>query len=514
MNDKNVRLRFAPSPTGFLHVGNLRTALFGYLIACSQGGKFILRIEDTDQKRETKGAVEKLLQVTSWAGINFDEGPQQGGEYGPYIQTQRLKIYQEHCEKLLADNKAYRCFCSATRLEAMRQEQQKNQQAPRYDRRCRDLSEAEIKEHLDNHDPYVIRQKMPLEGEVLVHDELRGEIKFAATDLEDHVLIKSDGIPTYQFASVVDDHLMAISHVTRGDEWLPSFPKNILLYQAFGWTPPKFIHFPLILNKTGGKLSKRQGDVFVEDYQKKGYLPEALINFCALLGWRPETEKNDELFNLEELKKIFTIKGLGASPAVFDLDKLNYFNGYYLRQKNITELTKLCLPYLIETKIIKEKCGSFWKIFFPKRSMVKSYTNRLNGQKITWGQLEKIISLSQERLKTLMEIPGLSHFLFVDEPEYDRELLIWKNMTMDEAKNHLQYFADLLEKIPETDWNRDNLEEEIMERTKREGLPTGEYLWPLRIALSGQKNSPGPAEIAWALGREESIKRIKLAINK
>ncbi|HNX11023.1 MAG TPA: glutamate--tRNA ligase [bacterium] len=513
MNNPAIRLRFAPSPTGFLHVGNLRTALFGYLIAKSQGGKFILRIEDTDQKREVKGAVKKLLEIMAWVGIEFDEGPYQGGEYGPYIQTQRLKIYQEQIEKLLNEGRAYRCFCSAERLEKMRQDQQKHQEAPRYDRHCRDLSPEKIAEHLKNGDRFVIRQKMPLDGEVKVFDELRGEIVFPAQDLEDHVLIKSDGIPTYQFASVVDDHLMAISHVTRGDEWLPSFPKNILLYQACGWTPPKFIHLPLILNKTGGKLSKRQGDVFVEDYRTKGYTPEALINFCVLLGWHPKTEKDNEIYSLAELKKIFSISGMGSSPAVFDLEKLNYYNGHYLRQKNIGELTESCLPYLIKDKIISR--GNILQRLFTKSVQdQKTYCNRLGQKKITRSELERIISLSQDRLKTLSEISELSRFLFLSKLDYNPELLIWKNMNREEAKNHLNFFLDILEKIPDTEWTKERMNEEIMERVKREELPAGEYLWPLRIALSGQKNSPGPAEIAWALGREGTLNRIKAAIAK
>jgi nondiscriminating glutamyl-tRNA synthetase len=348
-----VRLRLAPSPTGFLHLGNLRTALFGFLLAKKMGGDFILRIEDTDQKREVEGAVDSLIKVLDWVGITFDEGPHKGGDCGPYIQSQRLDIYKKHIDELLAEGKAYHCFCSAERLEEMRNEQAANKQAPRYDRACRNLSQEEVDKKIAAGEKFVIRQAMPLEGEVKVFDELRGEIVFKASDLEDHVLIKSDGVPTYQFASVVDDHLMGISHITRGEEWLPSFPKNVLLYQAFGWEVPKFIHLPLILNKTGGKLSKRQGDVFVEDYKAKGYLPEALINFCALLGWHPKNDK--EIFTLDELKSEFNIEGLGASPAVFDIEKLDYYNGHYIRQKEINELTKLCLPYLTELENDNEK---------------------------------------------------------------------------------------------------------------------------------------------------------------
>lgn len=476
-----VRLRFAPSPTGFLHLGNLRSALFGYLLAKSWKGKFILRIEDTDQKREVEGAMEKLLDILTWAGIKFDEGPHTTGNYGPYIQTERLGIYQKLSKQLLEEGKAYRCFCSEERLTDMRLAQEARQEAPRYDRLCRNLNSEEIKAKLSAGEKFVIRQKMPLEGEVCVYDELRGEIKFPATTLDDHVLIKSDGIPTYQFANIVDDHLMKISHVTRGDEWLPSFPKNILLYQAFGWTPPKFIHLPLILNKSGGKLSKRQGDVFAEQYRDQGYLPEALVNFCALLGWHSKDDR--EIYSLEELEKKFSLEGMGASPAVFDPEKLDYFNGYYLRQKPLTELTKLCLPYL-------EAAG-----------------RKIKDQE----KIARFVSLTQERMKKLSQVVELSDFLFGPN-HYDDKLLLWKNLTLTETKNNLREIATELKKIPNSSWQTDKLETGILDWLKRNNKKTGDYLWPLRVALTGLKNSPGPFEVAWALGKEESLTRIEKAL--
>ena len=263
--DKSIRLRFAPSPTGFLHIGNLRTALFGYFLAKSMGGDFILRLEDTDSKREVAGALDGILEVFKWLDIDFDEGPHKGGEYGPYTQSERIELYKPLVDELIAKNQAYPCFCTAERLDEMRKAQEEQKLPPRYDRHCRSLSPEEIKAKMEAGEPYVIRQKMPLSACVSVYDEIRGKIKFSATDLDDQVLIKSNGIPTYQFANIVDDHLMKISLVTRGDEWLPSFPKNVLLYQSFSWQAPKFVHLPLILNKGGGKLSKRQGDVFVEE---------------------------------------------------------------------------------------------------------------------------------------------------------------------------------------------------------------------------------------------------------
>ncbi|PIX11246.1 glutamate--tRNA ligase, partial [Candidatus Falkowbacteria bacterium CG_4_8_14_3_um_filter_36_11] len=321
-----IRLRFAPSPTGYLHIGGLRTALFNYLIAKNLGGKLILRIEDTDQKREVKGAVKSLIDILNWSGIKFDEGPEIGGDFGPYLQSQRKNIYSKHIQQLINKGKVYYCFCAPERLDKMRQEQQIKKLPPRYDRTCRDLSDKIIKQNLKDKKSFVIRQKMPLAGEVIVNDELRGQIKFKAENLDDQVLIKSNGMPTYQFANVVDDYLMKISHVVRGEEWIPSLPKNILLYKDFGWTAPKYIHLPLMLNKGGGKLSKRQGDVAVEDFRSAGYLPESLINFCGLLGWRfSSAEKKieeNEIFSLAELVKIFIIKDISVSPAIFDNDKL------------------------------------------------------------------------------------------------------------------------------------------------------------------------------------------------
>ena len=480
-----VRLRFAPSPTGFLHIGNLRTAIFGYLIAKSQGGIFALRIEDTDNKREVAGSVENLIKVLDWVGIKFDEGPHLGGNYGPYIQTQRLDIYKKYINQLLAEGKAYRCFCSEDRLTAMRENQQANKQAPRYDRTCRNLTPEESLSRAQAGEPFVIRQKMPLNGEITVHDELRGDITFAVADLDDQVLIKSNGIPTYQFANIVDDHLMEISHVTRGDEWLSSFPKNILLYQDFGWVPPKFIHLPLILNKEGGgKLSKRQSDVFVEQYKDKGYLPEAIINFCALLGWHPKTDQ--EIFSLVELEKNFFINGIGVSPAVFDLDKLNYYNGYYIRQKSDEVLAKLCLPY--------------WQMA----------GFNVNLQNIS---LVKVAAVIKDRLKTLSAVSELSNFFF-KMPEYEANLLIWKDLSLEIVKNNLNELIEELKKIPEEQWSKENLEEEILLYLKNNNKKNGDFLWPWRVALTGEKNSPSPFEVASVLGRAESLERLQEALRK
>lgn len=479
------RLRLAPSPTGFLHLGNFRTALFTYLLAKKWGGEVILRIEDTDAEREVAGAVESLLTVLEKMDITFSEGPHIGGSYAPYTQSERLSIYQKYAHELVKMGGAYMCFATPEELDEMRKEQTARHEPPRYDRRCRNLSAAEVKERLDAGQPYVIRQAMPLEGSVTVTDELRGEITFQASDLEDHVLLKSGGGATYQLASVVDDHLMNITHVTRGDEWLPSLPKNILLYQAFGWEPPRFIHLPLILNKGGGKLSKRQGDVFLEDYLKKGYLPEALINFCALLGWHPKDDR--EILSKEELEHIFDLDGIGVSPAIFDSEKLDYFNGYYIRQKKVSELVELAKPFL----------SSLLETTPPERT--------------TDEFLEAVLSLEQPRLRYFEELPENTSFFFTTQLTYEKDLLIWKKSTAEETKSYLEELRGLLEGLNETGWGREDLERMIVTYLQEEEKPLGNYLWPLRVALSGKKASPSPFEIMAVLKKYETLARIDQA---
>lgn len=482
-----VRVRLAPSPTGFLHIGNLRTALFNYLIAKKYGGVFLLRIEDTDQKRQVEGAAEKLVKILDWCGLKFDEGPGLGGSFGPYVQSERLEVYQKYAEELLKSEKAYLCFCSPERLEEMKAEQARRKLPPRYDRLCRDLSESEVEAKIRAGEPFVVRQKIPLEGEIAVTDEIRGEIRFRLENLEDHVLLKTDGWPTYQLAAVVDDHLMEISHVVRGDEWISSFPKNILLYQAFGWMPPKFVHIPLTLNKEGGKLSKRQGDVAVEDYRAKGYLPEALINFCALLGWHPKDD--NEILSLDEIIQKFEIKDIGDSPAIFDIDKLDYFNGWYIRQKPTSELAKLCRPYF-ENKLGADDL-------------------RLKDEEFLHG----VVLLAQERMKKLSEVYELSEFFFA-EPTYEPGLLIWKKLTAGEVKNNLEEVHKLLDKVPPGEWTKHSTRDAIMTHLESKDLKTGDYLWPLRVALTGRQASPGPFEVAGVMGKIESLKRIKKAVEK
>jgi glutamyl-tRNA synthetase len=493
----SVRVRFAPSPTGFLHIGSLRTALFTYLIAKSGGGKCILRIEDTDQEREVEGAVESLIEILRWVGVTFDEGPHVGGPYGPYVQSRRINIYDVHVRDLLERGEAYRCFCTAERLKTMREEQQARKEPTQYDRRCRDLDKEEVRRRMDAGEPFVVRQKMPLSGDVVVRDEIRGEIRFSAATLDDHVLVKSNGVPTYQFANVVDDHVMEISHVTRADEWLPSFPKNVLLYRAFGWEMPKFVHYPVILNKGGGKLSKRHGDVMVEEFRDKGYLPEALINFCVLLGWHPKDD--NELLSLEELERNFDMGSIGASPAVFDGDKLDYFNGYYIRRTAPERLLGLCLPYLIAAEFVFRRSDGAYETCRGRRVVTETY-------------LKGVVMLEQERIKKISEITEMVSFFFDDVLEYDPALLVWKKMTAAEAGENLTKVLQILEVIADDAWGARSVEEAISDYIVSSGTKAGNVLWPFRVSLTGRKASPGAFEVAGVLGRVTTLNRVRHAI--
>lgn len=492
-----VRTRFAPSPTGFLHIGGLRTALFAYLIAKSQGGEFLLRVEDTDQKRLVEGAMEKLFEIIAWVGLKFDEGPQEGGDHGPYIQSMRREQYAQHAEILLKTGRAYRCYCSAERLDAMRTEQARRHEPPRYDRACRYLLPEESARRAAAGERFVIRQAMPEEGTVTVHDEIRGDISFGAAELDDHVLIKSDGLPTYHFAVVTDDHDMAITDVVRGEEWIPSYPKNWLLYQAFGWNAPRFYHLPVVLNPGGGKLSKRQGDVAVEDFRTRGYLPEALLNFCALLGWHPKG--NEEIMSLATIERHFKPADIGASPAIFDTAKLDHFNGVYLRHLEAEQLLDLVLPCLVKSGlVIPNEAGE--------------YRNAATGAVLDRTWLGAALGLARERMKTLAEAPGLIAFLLADTLEYEAELLIWKKSDISKTLEIIKKLSIFFSNIKE--FTKESLEIATMAWLGRESIGTGDALWPLRVALSGLKASPGPFEIAAVLGKETTLKRIDDAMNK
>src|SRR3972149_2544250 len=346
MINQTPRVRFAPSPTGFLHVGGLRTALYNYLFAKHNNGKFVLRIEDTDQSRKVEGAVENLVETLHWAGIEFDEGPGKGGNFGPYVQSERLTTYHEHVQRLVKEGNAYHCFCSPQRIDEVRQKQIAMKMSPSYDRHCRDLPSSEVERRKVAGESSVVRMKVPLTGEMTFDDTIRGKVTIAYKVLDDQVILKTDGFPTYHLAVVVDDHLMKISHVIRGEEWLPSTPKHIILYRYFGWDVPVYAHLPLLLNPDKSKLSKRQGDVAVEEYRAKGYLKEAIVNFVAFLGWNPGDER--ELFSVEQLVEAFTIERVGKSGAVFNIEKLNWLNFQHLRMKSDNEVLQMLKDYLAQ----------------------------------------------------------------------------------------------------------------------------------------------------------------------
>lgn len=485
---EKVRVRFAPSPTGYLHIGGLRTALYNFLYARKNKGDYFLRIEDTDQKRLVPGAIERLIKSLEWAGIKHNEGVfidkegkiKEVGDFKPYIQSKRLKIYQEYAHKLVEINKAYYCFCTPERLSNLRAIQEKAKLAPAYDKLClKEVSREAAKRKIADGEKFVIRFDVPEIGETEFEDAVRGKVKFANKNLDDFIILKSDGYPTYHLAHVVDDHLMKTTLVLRGEEWLSSTPKHILLFQAFGWKPPQYGHLCVILNKkTRQKLSKRDGDVSVEDFIKNGYLPEAVVNFIALLGWNPKTDR--EIFTLEELVKEFDIEKLNKSGAIFDTDKLDWMNGVYIRKKNIGELVGLCWPYL------------------------GKYKDRLSDK-----YLEKIVTVERERMKKLLDIADGVEIYF-ETPQYDKKLLAWKKMSKEQILQSLERSLEITGKIEEKEWTLEILKNRLMAATNRENR--GELLWPLRVALTGKEKSPSPWEVAWVVGKEESTRRINNAI--
>ncbi len=481
-----VRTRFAPSPTGFLHIGGLRTALYEFLWARKNNGKYILRVEDTDQARTVPGALENIAQsLTDFSiapdeGFYWDNGLKERGDNGPYLQSKRIEIYQKHATELVDKGAAYYCFCTTQRLEELRKEQEAAHKPPKYDKHCLNLSKEEIATKLTSKEPHVIRLKVPDGQTIRFTDIVHGEISVASHEVDDQVLLKSDGYPTYHLANVVDDHLMKISHVIRGDEWIPSTPKHVLLYSAFGWESPQFVHLPLLLSKSKKKLSKRDGDVAVKDFLEQGYLPEALLNFVALLGWNPKTEQ--EVFSLIELVEQFSLDKLNKAGAVFDLDKLDWINSLYIRKLTIEELFARIVPYLLKSGIKTEK--------YPKEF------------------IEKILELERERLKKLSEIGDRVKYFF-EEPTYDPALLIWK-------KSDRQTIQKNLEKLREFLQTNDASEKAIKVFIENEKLKTGEVLWPLRVALTGLEASPGPFEIMDAIcilpkGKEIILQRINKA---
>lgn len=484
-----IKTRFAPSPTGYLHVGGLRTALYSYLLAKKQGGKFLLRIEDTDRERFVEGSVANILKSLYWAGIAPDEGviqDQNGqtinfGEDGPYTQSERLHIYKQYAEQLLHAGHAYYCFCTSERLDKLRADQQAKKMPIGYDGHCLSVDSTEARERVEGGERHVMRLKMVKDGETVFTDLIRGEVRFKNELVDDQVIIKSDGFPTYHLAVVVDDHLMGITHITRSEEWVSSVPKHIQLYKYFGWEVPAMAHLPWLLNNDKSKLSKRQGDVAVEDYIKKGYLPEALINFVAFLGWNPGTEK--EIYSLKELIEDFSLEKVSKAGAVFNVEKLNWYNKQYIKNLSNTELIEKAKPWLEEAGIDNLPL------------------------------LEKAISLERERITTLSELPAAIKFLF-ELSNYNSELLVWKKSSKEEIVRILPELVNFFTALDEDGWNKQSLEEKTKTWIAENGFSTGSVLWPMRVALSGQENSPGPFEIAEVLGKKETLNRLQSALNK
>ena len=475
----------APSPTGEYHIGHIRTLLYNYALAKQNNGQFIIRIEDTDQKRLIVGAQEKILQVIKDYGLSWDEGPDIGGPYGPYVQTQRLDIYQKYIKELLDKGLAYYCFCSEERLDEMRETQKTAKKIPKYDRKCLSLSKKEIDNNLENKVPFVIRMKMPENEIVEFEDIVRGKIKINTKDLDDQVLIKSNGIPTYHLAVVVDDYLMKITHVLRGDEWISSTPKHILLYRYFGWKLPIFGHLSVFLDPSGqGKMSKRKGSVSAQSFLDDGYLPEALLNFLMLLGWNPGTEK--ELFTLDEFIKEFSLKHLHKKQPIFDRKKLDFLNGYYIRQKSNQELEIL------------------FKNFLPKA----------NDE-----QIKTLVPILKDRIIKLGDIVEQTKFIFEDV-EYDGSLLSWykdKKIQEELVTDMLKRTIKIIEGINE--YTVSNIQKEIdnllkIEYWRSEDFLTGRYYMVLRVAICGSKFTPPVIECLPILGKEATLRKLKIAINK
>jgi glutamyl-tRNA synthetase len=470
----SVRVRFAPSPTGDLHIGSVRTNLYNYLFARQRDGKLILRIEDTDQDRLVAGAIDSIYDGLHWLGITWQEGPQEGGPHAPYVQSERLPLYQKHAQELIEKGAAYYCFCSKERLAALRAEQEARHELTRYDRRCRDIPVAEAAERakLESH---VIRQKVPDEGTLAIDDLVHGRIEWQANTIEDQVLLKSDRFPTYHLAVVVDDHVMGITHIMRGDEWVASVPKHLLIYSAFGWDPPPMAHFPSVLGPDGKKLSKRHGSTAVAQFREDGYLPEALINYLALIGWSPGTE--DEIFSMDDLIRVWKIEQVQSAGGKWDKERLDYFNGVWIRKLSVDELVRRLEPF------------------------VPAEWDR--------GLLKRIVPHIQERMKTLKDAAEQIRFLFTDDIGYESKLLIPKKSDRISTAEALARARAVLAEI-----------EPFTAQLIRPALETlaDDLKWskkdlaePIRMAITGRKIGPPLYESLEILGKAKSLERVERA---
>lgn len=480
--EKRVRTRFAPSPTGDLHIGGARSALFAYLWAKKSGGDFLLRIEDTDRERFVEGSEEGIFEGLEWLGIIPDESPKHGGDVGPYRQSERTSTYNQYRDYLLETGGAYRCFCTPDELKTMREEQQARKMPPRYNGRCRELTPEQITEQLDAGTPHVVRLKVPKEGTVTVHDMIRGDVTFDVKDVDDQVLMKSDGFPTYHLANIVDDHLMNITHVIRGEEWLPSSPKHVLLYKAFGWEIPEFAHLSLFLSKKGGKMSKRDGETALLKFRENGYLPEAVINFMVLLGWNPKTE--EEFFTMDELIEKFDLSMINKANPVFETEKLDWMNQHYMKQLPL-ERAIVLLREIGETPVVE-------------------WFETLESQRAAsvWESL-------RDRSTTLKDVADVMSVLTVQE--YDGQELIWKKSNKESTVKVLETLIERFKDLDESQFVRAEMEQSTIEWIATTEWGNGDVLWPMRYALSGEKKSPSPFELAEILGKSETVARLQKA---
>lgn len=490
MSDREVRVRFAPSPTGFLHIGGLRTALYNYLYAKKNNGKFLLRIEDTDRTRYVDGAIENLIESLKWAGIKCDEGVlvdengkvYQEGECGSYIQSERLEIYKKYVDELIEKGMAYYCFCTKERLDSVREEQRIKGQVPRYDGLCREIPIDEAKKRIEAGEEYVVRLKLPYNRDISFMDAVRGKVTINSNEMDDQVLMKSDGFPTYHLAVVVDDHLMGITHVVRGEEWLPSTPKHVYLYECFGWNAPTFVHLPTVLNKDRKKLSKRQGDVSVEDFKARGYLPEGLVNYLALVGWSPED--GEEIMDMEELIQKFTFERVGKSGGIFDKEKLDWVNAHYMKSYDLEKIAELAIPYMVEAELMTE--------------------DEIRNQ---WDKYLMLIDTVRESCSRLDEIPGKVDFLFGD-------LVITEEDALNEIKGEQvpQLIAQFKEELSTVDEVDMDFASTVMKKIQKATGVKGKGLYmPVRAAISGNVHGPELKNIICLLGKDELLRRLNEA---
>lgn len=485
-----ARTRFAPSPTGFQHIGGYRTALFSWLLARHTGGQFLLRIEDTDTARTVPGAVEAVIEGFKWLGLELDEGPEVGGPYGPYFQTQRRDLYLAYAEQLIAGGHAYRCFCSPERLQRVREEQRSRGEPPRYDRHCRYLTPSDIADRLKEGQGYTVRLASPTSGKTVVKDALRTEIIFENASLDDAVLLKSNGLPTYHLANVIDDHLMLITHVLRAEEWIPSAPLHQLTYQALGWEPPIFAHVPDVLSAQGGKkLSKRFGAIPMLEYRDRGYLPQAIVNYMALLGWSYDDKSN--VLSRDDLITAFDLDRVGVAPARYDEERLLWFNGYYIRQLSPDELTERAMPFM-------------------ERAEAEGGLPDTVARPIDQAFAARVLRLEQERMKTLAEAPGMTSFFFVDQITYEPQMLVAKNMDATRTLDGLRRSYDALTAL--SGWEAAEMEARLRELVAELGLKPVQLFTSLRVAVTGRTVSPPLFETMETLGRATSMSRISQAI--